>query len=276
MQGGVINFSEIPKIGFAHHFYVDREYHPKYGYKKGIEIVYVKKGNMLGELFDKTFLVQEGSFLILFRHLPVHLTTTGEHSHCSVELGVDYDFTYIENIENYSEQHSGLVLPFVIPPCSENEQLKKDLYVIASDMAVSKEKNEMSATLLALSVLQKLSVIYEKSKTEKQSSTSIIEYKIKKFVAQNINGELTLNNIARELNMTPNYINCVFKKQCGISIIQYVNKEKVKLMCDMVQFRCVSFKVACENVGIYDVSYGYRLFKKHTGVTVKEYINSTK
>ena len=76
--------------------------------------------------------------------------------------------------------------------------------------------------------------------------------------------------------MTPNYINSVFKKRQGISIRQYINKEKVSLICELMHHRGVSFKIACENAGIFDVSYGYRLFKKSMGITTKEFLNSIK
>ncbi|MBQ7075553.1 MAG: helix-turn-helix transcriptional regulator [Clostridia bacterium] len=275
MQGGELVLKNIHKIFFAHHFYTEQDYKADYGTgQNGIEIVYIKKGNMTGELYGKTFLVEEGSFFVLLRHLPINLYTVGVHSHCSVSLNGDFEFIYTENADNYESKKSGIVLPFVTPPFKETEQLKKDLFLVVSELTVSKEKNEMSAVLLALSILQRLSVNYQKKQGENPSS--IIEYKIKKYVANNIASNFDISDIAKELNMTPNYINSVFKKRQGISIRQYINKEKVSLICDLMHHRGVSFKVACENAGIYDVSYGYRLFKKNMGITTKEYMNSIK
>ncbi len=275
MQGGELVLKNIPKIGFAHHFFTEYDYKANYGMEQnGIEIVYIKKGNMTAELYGKTFTVEEGSFFVLLRHLPINLYTVGVHSHCSVSLEGDFEFLYTENTDKYKSKKNGIVLPFVTRPFKETERLKKDLFLVVSELTVSKEKNEMSAVLLALSLLQRLGMNFQKKQGENQSS--IIEYKIKKYVANNISNNFDIGDIAKELNMTPNYINSVFKKRQGISIRQYINKEKVSLICELMHHRGVSFKIACENAGVFDVSYGYRLFKKSMGITTKEYMNSIK
>jgi methylphosphotriester-DNA--protein-cysteine methyltransferase len=38
--------------------------------------------------------------------------------------------------------------------------------------------------------------------------------------------------------------------------------------------RGLTFRDACENVSITDLSHGYRLFKRHMGVTPKQYISA--
>ena len=275
MQGGELILNEIPKIGFAHHFYTEHKYKASYGLKfQGIEIVYIKKGTMTVELYGKTSVVEAGDFFVFQRNLPISLYTVSEHSHCSVSLEGNLEYIYLENTEACKDKGNGIILPLVTAPFKETERLKKDLYLVVSELTVAREKNELSAVLLALSVLQRLGMNYQKRQGENKSS--IIEYKIKKYVANNINSNFDISDIAKELNLTPNYINSVFRQHHGISIRQYINKEKVSLICELMHHRGVPFKIACENVGIFDVSYGYRLFKKSMGITTKEYLNSIK
>ena len=75
---------------------------------------------------------------------------------------------------------------------------------------------------------------------------------------------------------TPNYLNSVFKKSAGMGIHQYINKEKVRIISELILERKLPFKKACESVGIEDISYGYRMFKKHTGLTPSQYMESQK
>lgn len=277
MFDGVINFSTIPKIGIAHHFYTDKPYNVKYGREKSIEIVYVKSGTITCEIFDKEFTVTEGSFLIIFRHLPISLHTDGNpsYSHCCLRLLTDYDFKLFSDDSQKGIVPSGLILPFVTPPCKHTEELRNLLFSAVSDISISKN-NEFSTALAGLGILQKLSSIYKKILRENKGVQSILEYRVKKYISTNLFTKLSLEDIAKHLDKTPNYLNCVFKRECGMSIGKYINEEKVRVLCEMIQYREIPFGIACENIGITDISYGYRLFKKHTGLTPKEYLSSNK
>lgn len=273
MLTGIINFSKIPKIGFSHYFYTDKEYRARYGREKSLEIAYIESGSAVLNVEGERLQIDEGCFLILFRHLPMELHSDGRipFAHCCMQLVFDYDFEMLSGDIEFKNMSTGLVLPFVTPACKETEELKKMLFSAVRDFGIS-EKNELSSALSAMAILQRLSNICKKNLREKQDKQSLIEYKVKKYVASNLSKKLTIAEIAKYLKRTPNYINSVFKKECGISIGQYINQEKVKFISEIIQKEDVSFKVACENAGINDVSYGYRIFKKHAGITPKEYI----
>lgn len=274
MRGGIINFSTIPYVEFAHHFYTEKALNTTYATEKSIDIIYIKSGSLECQVYDDSFKAEEGSFLILPRHLPITRSKPeGEPcSYCKMKLVTEYDFEMFEETSGYLSTMSGIAIPFLTPPCQETENVKKDFFSAVSDFGISREKNGFSVALAAVSVLQKLSRIYSKKIRENRSPHSILEYKTKKYIAANLNRDLTISKIAKSMDKTPNYLNCVFKKQSGISIRQYINEEKVRLLCEMIQQRGISFKVAAENVGITDISYAYRLFKKHTGTTPTEYL----
>jgi len=53
-----------------------------------------------------------------------------------------------------------------------------------------------------------------------------------------------------------------------------MNREKIRLIAELMEYQGLTFQEACENVGITDLSHGYRLFKRHMGVTPKQYITA--
>ena len=278
MLSGKINFSSIPHIGFAHHFYTDKKRYVSYGGSKSIEIVYIKNGALEVELDEHKTTAPEGSFLILFRHLNIRLQSNEHkpHSHCSIQLLMDYDFELLKEKADLKDMENCLIIPFVTPPCAETESLKKMLFSAVFDVSISKEQYQFSSALAGLSILQQLSRIYRKQMQKNQNSQSLIEFKIKKYVTQNIGHNFKLDDIAKQLLKTPNYLNFIFKNQCGMTIKQYVNQQKVRILCEMLHNRGINFNSACESIGISDISYGYRLFKKHTGMTPKEYLLARK
>ncbi|MBR1968959.1 MAG: AraC family transcriptional regulator [Clostridia bacterium] len=277
MLGGIINFSEIPDIGFSHHFYTDKEYKATYALEKSLEIAYIESGNLLFCYENEQFAVKEGSILVLFRHLPIRLYADEKKpfSHCCMQLLFDYDFELITPERTLKSIPDGIVLPFIFPPCKETEEIKKLLFSAVYEYGIS-EKNKLLSVMNALTILQKISNIYKNNLHQNQKTQSLFEYKIKKYVASNLSEKITIDEIARKLNRTPNYLNSVFKKECGITIGQYISKEKVRFIAEIIRKENVSFAVACQNAGISDISYGYRLFKKHMGITPKEYISCKK
>ncbi|MBQ6847049.1 MAG: helix-turn-helix transcriptional regulator [Oscillospiraceae bacterium] len=275
MFSALLKFNTVPKIGFAHHFYTD-EYSFSYKeLKKSFEIVYVKSGGIVAELYGEKLLAPEGSIFVLFRHLPFTLKSINNlpQSHCTVQVEFDYDFTLITD-DNTSPHTGGLLLPFVTHPCAETEAIKKELFSIVSEMGISRTENNLSCSIKFLHIMQSLNSLARKNQSKQHSPASSITYKVKKYVAKNINSNISLPEIAKELGLTPGYINHVFKATAGIPIKQYINNEKVKKISELIQNQSLSFKTACSNVGISDLSYGYRLFKKHTGTTPNEFLTS--
>ncbi len=272
MEGGFIRFDRIPEIGFAHHFYTEKYRYVYTEQKKSFEIVYVNTGGITAELYGQKIEAPQGSVFVLFRHLPFTLTSIGNQpqAHCTVQAEFPYDFRLVD--ENVALPSDGVFLPFVTSPGTEAEEIKKELYAIVSDIGTSREENGFSAALRFLGIMRRLDGIGRRSRGIHRDSASVLSYKIKKYVAQNIRGSISLQDIGDLMGKTPNYLNHVFKETNGITINQYIARERVERIAELMKTRGLSFGTACENVGVTDVFYGYRLFKKHMGVTPGEFM----
>lgn len=108
----------------------------------------------------------------------------------------------------------------------------------------------------------------------KSGSAVSICRKVKEYIANNIDKKILLSDVADFVGKSPNYINSLFKSSSGSSVNLYVCNERVKKIAELIKDRDLSFETACENVGITDVSYGYRLFKKHMGTTPAKYVQA--
>ncbi|MBQ8683080.1 MAG: helix-turn-helix transcriptional regulator [Clostridia bacterium] len=270
-----VTFSALPQIGFAHHFYMEENYWQKYG--KGdhsFELVYINGGGITGELYGKRFIAQPGSLLVLFRHLPIRLYSTDglPQSHCSVQLiPGEYAFTLLGQDALPPEDFAGILLPFVLPPCEECESIRKELFAIVSDLGADRKGNALSASLRAMGVLAKVNALC-RSSLYSDPGGSPLDYRIKRYIIRHLGQKITLQDIAGRLGKSPNYLNSIFKKNNGISIHQYINREKVRLMAELMENKGLSFRDACLNVGVEEITYGYRLFKKHMGLSPGEYL----
>ena len=132
----------------------------------------------------------------------------------------------------------------------------------------------MADSVNAMSILSELDSIYRENMYTSSDRASVTAYKIKAYIADRIQGNIPLEEIAEYLGKTPGYLNSVFHKSTGVSIHQYISKEKVRIISELILERKLSFKEACESMGIEDVSYGYRLFKKQTGLTPGQFASA--
>ena len=274
MSGALLHFTGLPQIGFAHHFYMENYRQDHKTPEKSFELVYVKTGCIIAELYGRTFQVQPGSLFVLFRHLPYRLSSAdgGPQAHLSVQLIMDYTCEFVEESQGLPEDFDGLALPMVIPPGPETEAIKKELYSLVSDLGISREKYGFPAALAACGILAKLDSLYRQNLRSSKNTSFYWEYKIKRYIAEHIHQNISLDVLASALGKTPNYLNSVFREAAGVSIHQYMNREKMQLVAELMENRDMPFQMACENVAITDLSHGYRLFKKHMGVTPGAYL----
>ena len=269
MYYGVLNFEQIPRIGFAHHCYTE-QHTTVYGkHHRGFEVAYITSGKLTLHVEGKTFTAAAGSVIVLFRELPITLSTTAPQSHCTVQAEMPFTVRLTETAEG----SDGLLLPIIVPPCAETEVIKKLLFGIISDRSTERKGNDLSLALNFLNVLRTLDTV-AKREAAVHTPASLVSYQTKRYIAEHLRHSITLQDLSQYFGKTPNYINRLFREANGITINQYINRERVQLIASLIRHGELSFKSACENAGIADIAYGYRLFKKHTGITPKQYLYS--
>lgn len=92
-----------------------------------------------------------------------------------------------------------------------------------------------------------------------------------KYVHNHINSKITLNNIADYLQITPEHLSIYFKKHTGITVKNFINKEKInhsKFLLITTELTILEISFILEYP---DQSYFSKLFKKFTGQTPLEY-----
>lgn len=92
-----------------------------------------------------------------------------------------------------------------------------------------------------------------------------------KFIKQNYKENISLQQVANEVCISPNYLSSLFKKELNVNFVDVLNQvrleEAKKLLRDTPM---KSYRVA-EEVGFSHDSYFNRLFKKVVGMTPNEY-----
>lgn len=93
-----------------------------------------------------------------------------------------------------------------------------------------------------------------------------------KYIDKNWNRPISLWQIADALGYNGSYISRVFKQYTGSSLIQYLNRIRIE-QAQKILDKNDKYRVAelAEAVGISDVDYFCRMFKKYSGKTPSQY-----
>lgn len=107
------------------------------------------------------------------------------------------------------------------------------------------------------------------SKNKKQSSKAISI--CKNFIFNNIYKDIKLSQLAKLVNLNPNYLSELFSKEVGMTISRYIQKERIEEAKKLLSLTDYSLSDISTLLNFGAQSYFSTIFKKVTGVTPKEY-----
>ncbi len=114
------------------------------------------------------------------------------------------------------------------------------------------------------------------SNVEKAYRASSIVGSIEKYLSENFREDITLQTIAGRFNISVNYLSQLFKRESGLSLIDYLNHLRIDRACGLLNTTTLSGKEIAFKVGYNNPNYFIRVFKQITGRTVREYRSETK
>ena len=107
------------------------------------------------------------------------------------------------------------------------------------------------------------------SSREKQSSSSV--ERAKNFIMERYNKDISLDEVSKEVDISPYYFSKLFKEETGENFIEYLTSIRINKAKQLITGSDMSMKEICTEVGYSDPNYFSRIFKKNVGVTPTEY-----
>ena len=95
--------------------------------------------------------------------------------------------------------------------------------------------------------------------------------KVMNYVNLNVAEPLTLKSLAAMCLISPSYLSALFKQETGSTLIDYINTQRVNRAAQLLVQNNHTIAAVAEEVGILDVNYFTKIFKKTLGVTPTRY-----
>lgn len=93
----------------------------------------------------------------------------------------------------------------------------------------------------------------------------------KKIIEREFAGDISLEQVARHVHLSPSYLSELFKREAGMSFIDYKTITRIEHAKKMLLAPQASISEVSGKVGYSDPKYFSKLFKKITGKTIYEY-----
>jgi AraC-like DNA-binding protein len=247
------------------------------------DLLYVKKGTLLMQEAGKRFDVKEGQYVILVpgeRHegyadcieetdyVWMHFVIPDNHYKIVANKEVDWSFVYKKE-PTFTEAGEYL---FHIPQFGEvkrreivEQQLDTLLSIRDGDSYIPDDYLKQQIYFSEFIIQLQKEAFSIPSATEKVCESTM------KYIQENYQKSISMRLLKEALNFHPDYVTRCMQKTIGITPIQYLTHYRIHLAKRLLIETEYKISAISREVGIDDVTYFSKLFKKIEGTTPMEY-----
>ncbi|UZQ85543.1 response regulator transcription factor [Thermoclostridium stercorarium] len=151
---------------------------------------------------------------------------------------------------------------------ASNESKVESINIISLHNMISKSENinELNDLLKEVSLSITAKINNYNNKSIKLILRNALEY-----IHQHYSEQLTLNDVAEHVYVSPSYLSRMFKKELGKNFVDYLNGLRIEKAKELLMDPKYKTYEVAEIVGIPDAHYFSRLFKKYEGLSPTEY-----
>ena len=140
-----------------------------------------------------------------------------------------------------------------------------DFYILKMDSFSSVQSVVNLHTTMCLDYTAKMMAL----KNEKLISKSI--QNCLQYIYAHVNDSLSLDTLAEQVNLSPNYLSRLFHPEIGTSLSSYIRARKIEKAQNLLKYSEYSIREISNYLGFCSQSYFVQSFRKYTGLTPKKY-----
>lgn len=122
--------------------------------------------------------------------------------------------------------------------------------------------------------LERIDLIIKSIREAREKKTNSLIVKALDYIKDNYRKDITLEEVSKEVNISPHYFCKLFKNEMGENFTDYVTNLRINTAKEIMKNSLLSVKEICYEIGYGDPNYFSRIFKKAVGVTPTEYRDS--
>ena len=161
---------------------------------------------------------------------------------------------------------------YYYPPYKLSVGKSKQLEDLFRSVLSHAKNNSPSAKLATSSAILSIVSFYMERCVYKEYTVAEDEIDVAvEFIKNNYQEKFTLDDLAKKVNLSPNYFIKRFKERTGYSPMQYVITIKMERAKFLIEQSIDPIGKIMEDLGFYDAAHFSKLFKKYSGYSPKKF-----
>ncbi|MDB5054651.1 MAG: AraC family transcriptional regulator [Bacilli bacterium] len=247
-------------------------------YHKQVEFLVILEGK-LGIQTKHDYVVLASGDVMMLGASQLHRTNkpfegTLQYIVFQIDLTKHFDQSTIRYLHCFSELTQPLEdLNYIF---RQNELAKQETHAIIMNVLVESQSKKIGYEIAIISSIKRLILLLIRSDTRNllniMEETELIRLSpALNYVELRLGDKITVNDASALLNLSYHYFMKFFKKNMGMSFIEYINYKRIKkaeillLTCDL------SIMEVGYEVGIANMAQFYKLFKRYNQCSPKEF-----
>ena len=220
-------------------------------------LVYVERGTLHARVDDEKFHLPYGSILWVSPGCDKEFWSTADSSSIRVHLDIRSDDEHLTWFEGGALRRD----------CQEAYPHFHRLHHLHRYHKPSSNQQVRALTVLTASIFRDAAKATVPSYKLSSERCDVIEA----FIRENITSQITAQDIADLLEMTPDYVTRLFTETYGVPPRQFIKEERLLRAAELLEETSTLIKTIAYDVGIPNVSLFCRLFHKRIHKTPSQY-----
>ncbi len=107
---------------------------------------------------------------------------------------------------------------------------------------------------------------------QKESNSEKLARRINSMISRELcNPNLSVSSLAEEVGLSVNYLRNSYKAATGVTLSNYITDQRLTLICSLLKSSDLTIQEICDKLGFSTNNYFFTFFKKHMGMTPKQY-----
>lgn len=233
--------------------------------KSEMEIVIILQGEAECHLNSDVYKVHKDNVIVIFPNQP--------HRYCN-STNIDAVIIIFQS-DLFEELHCTLngyipATPIISDSYFEKINFKNIIDNLLNDIP---SDNIIMKKGYAALIISKLIPFLELKKKPTEDKSDFLEL-AKNFCYNNFTKSISLTDVAKYVNVSPNYLSYIFKHKFGMNFTRYINILKVTYACRLLSTTKLSISEIALKCGFASIRTFNRVFQKEVGATPLQYRNN--
>lgn len=257
------------------------DFKERFHFHPGVEIIFIHKG--VGRIIVEQHIyeINPGDLLFIKPFQPHYLQMKIGPGQPYVRSLIKYEphyfaeylkaFPNMYKFHNYLWKDPSILQVQKLPPSVQLERFLNESYERLKAYPLP-DRMEGNALFL-VSLFHYLKPLWENHDVSKHPSLTFspVVVQIMNWIDENYHNEFQLEALSQTVHLTPNHVSTLFQKATGKTITEFLTIRRLKQACLLLKTTTRTVREIGEQSGWPNFAYFCHVFKKHLGITPKQY-----